>query len=85
MVTLVSTVYLCCYTSDMYYIPQIWEDGSTYRSDIKKSAAAIVRSRYTLFPTAELDAKEYREHVKGEVEDLLKSANFLRNGRDAQA
>ena len=68
----------------MAQLMQIWEDSSSFRGELKKCAREVVRLLYNLFPDGENEytPKEYIQHIKEAIENLLRNGNFMRNGTD---
>lgn len=67
---------------------KLWEDTSSFRGEMKKLARVIVQSRYNFFPPQgkddpKLTQAEYKQHVKNTIEDLLRSGDFMHNGKDS--
>jgi hypothetical protein len=64
---------------------QIWEDGSSFRGDLKTMARGIVPQQYNIVPKDLVaNPAAYMAHVSNTVKDLLTEGNFHRNGVDAQ-
>ena len=62
----------------------VWEDGSTFRGELKTKARELVVQTFDLFPKEELGKKEHRNYVARKVAELLEKGLFLRGGTDNQ-
>ncbi|KAG1847694.1 hypothetical protein DFJ58DRAFT_730105 [Suillus subalutaceus] len=60
----------------------LYEDLSTWRSDLKKTVASIVPSMYDLIPPSHVPPQQRAAWVEEAATELLKDAIFLRNGVD---
>ncbi|KAG1841787.1 hypothetical protein DFJ58DRAFT_732290 [Suillus subalutaceus] len=58
----------------------LYEDLSTWRSDLKKTVASIVPSMYDLIPPSHVPPQQCAAWVEEAATELLKDAIFLRNG-----
>ena len=64
---------------------QVWEDGSTFRGELKAKAREIVAQTFDLFPREQLGVAEHHEYVAKKVAEYLEKGLYLRGGVDAQA
>ncbi|KAG2740714.1 hypothetical protein P692DRAFT_20753860 [Suillus brevipes Sb2] len=60
----------------------LYEDLSTWRSDLKKIATSLVPSLYDIIPPSSVPAQERAAWVEEAATDLLKDSTFLRYGVD---
>lgn len=61
----------------------MWEDGSTYRGEVKKLARIVASSHYPLDPPSTIRThKERSQWIKDAVETLRKDGEFMKNGLD---
>jgi hypothetical protein len=61
---------------------QVWEDGSTYRGELKTKAREIVSQCFDIFPQEQLGKKEHHNYIAHKVARLLEKGLFLRGGLD---
>ncbi|KAF7975622.1 hypothetical protein HWV62_9215 [Athelia sp. TMB] len=65
----------------------LWNDTSTFRSELKKVARQQVPNLYGIFPKPaenepRISRAAYQAHVKATVADLLDGGKFMHNGKD---
>ncbi|KAG1890594.1 uncharacterized protein F5891DRAFT_1212751 [Suillus fuscotomentosus] len=60
----------------------LYDDLSTWRSDLKKIVVAITPSVYALIPPTDLSTQERANWVKAAAADLLDKSKYLRDGKD---
>ncbi|KIK40661.1 hypothetical protein CY34DRAFT_86884, partial [Suillus luteus UH-Slu-Lm8-n1] len=60
----------------------LYDDLSTWRSDLKKIVVAITPSVYSIIPPAELSTKERASWVEEAATELLDRSKYLRDGKD---
>jgi Domain of unknown function (DUF6532) len=66
---------------------QLWEDLSSFRGELKKTARAKVCLLYSLLPNREpgdgrTNDARYVDELKAAVQDILEDSKFLHNGKD---
>ncbi|KAG1893883.1 uncharacterized protein F5891DRAFT_1195798 [Suillus fuscotomentosus] len=60
----------------------LYDDLSTWWSDLKKIVVAITSSVYTLIPRTDLSTQEHVNWVEAAAADLLDKSKYLRDGKD---
>ncbi|KAF7975803.1 hypothetical protein HWV62_8485 [Athelia sp. TMB] len=65
----------------------LWNDTSTFRSELKKLTRQQVPNLYSIFPKQvgnepRISRAAYQAHVKAAVADLLEGGKFMHNGKD---
>ncbi|KAG2061017.1 hypothetical protein BDR06DRAFT_966819 [Suillus hirtellus] len=60
----------------------LYNDLSTWWSDLKKIVVAITPSVYTLIPQTDLSTQEHMNWVKAAAADLLDKSKYLHDGKD---
>lgn len=61
---------------------QLYEDMSTWRSEMKKVATVAAPLLYELTPAPRVECPDPISFTKNAAADLLREFKFLRNGRD---
>ncbi|KAG1853817.1 hypothetical protein C8R48DRAFT_776981 [Suillus tomentosus] len=60
----------------------LYDDLSTWWSDLKKIVVAITPSIYGLIPPTDLSTQEHANWVEAAAADLLDNSKYLRDGKD---
>ena len=80
MVQMVSTL-LCVFQTSLFVF-QLYEDMSTWRSELKKTATSVVPSLYKLEPAPGVKCPDRVAFIQDAATTLLQQSLFLRDGVD---